>query len=331
MKKSQVHGSPLNVEDLARRVLSRERSALAQAITLLEGSAEEQRADQLRLLRALAPQSGRALRIGITGVPGAGKSTLIDALGLDFVKAGKRVAVLAIDPSSSISGGSILGDKTRMERLSREPAAFIRPSPTVGMLGGVGARTRETIVAVEAAGFDVILIETVGVGQSEIAVRSMVDCCLLLLLTGAGDELQSMKRGLMELADILLISKSDGVNAPAAERLALELRQAQPFLQSFTPQWTVPVLRASAVSGEGISEVAKAIEAFEVHARSQGAFELQRRAQAEQWFEERLTLELRRSFFAKSSARAQGYRSAKERLAQGLLSPVEAVEELLGS
>jgi LAO/AO transport system kinase len=233
------------------------RTALARAITLIESTRPDHRKQAGELLVELLPDSGNAYRIGISGVPGAGKSTLIESVGGRLTAAGHKVAVLAVDPSSSRSGGSILGDKTRMPRLAADPATFIRPSPTSGTLGGVATATRETIVLVEAAGYDIVLVETVGVGQSEIAVAGMVDCFLLLVMAGAGDSLQGIKQGVLELADVVAVNKADGPAEVAARRAARELTSALRLLRNPVP----PVLACSALTGAGLDEVWSAVEA----------------------------------------------------------------------
>src|ERR1700756_2338483 len=235
--------------ELARAVRDCDRRALARAITLVEPARSDHREDAVALLDELLPATGDAIRVGISGAPGAGKSTFIEALGVHLVDAGHRVAVLAVDPSSTRSGGSILGDKTRMEELSRRPEAFIRPSPSGGTLGGVARRTREALLLCEAAGHDVVLVETVGVGQSEVAVAGMVDVFVLLLAPGAGDELQGVKRGIVELAGIVVVNKADGDLAAAAERTAADYANALHFLRSRTEGWEVRVERASALLG----------------------------------------------------------------------------------
>jgi LAO/AO transport system kinase len=240
---------------LAEGVRRGDAAVLARAITLVESTSDRHAGTATELLQRLLPHGGESVRIGITGVPGVGKSTFIEALGLHLCGAGHRVAVLAVDPTSAISGGSILGDKTRMEQLSRHPAAYIRPSPSGGTLGGVTRKTRETIVLCEAAGYDVILVETVGVGQSEIAVRSMTDFFLLLALTGAGDELQGIKKGIVEMADGIVVTKADGDNVTAAEKLRLELGQVLRFLSPATAGWKPEVLQCSALEGSGIAGV----------------------------------------------------------------------------
>ncbi|HET6521615.1 MAG TPA: methylmalonyl Co-A mutase-associated GTPase MeaB, partial [Geminicoccaceae bacterium] len=248
------------LDDLGARIVRGDRRALARAITLIESSRADHQERAERLLEGLLPHTGNAVRVGISGAPGAGKSTFIEALGLRLTRAGgHKVAVLAVDPSSRRSGGSILGDRTRMQELSREPNAFIRPSPAGESLGGVARRTREAALACEAAGFDVVVIETVGVGQSETAVAEMVDTFLLLLAPGAGDELQGIKRGIVELADVVAVNKADGGLRAAAEVARAEYRGALRLLRPATPGWTPPALTCSALTGEGIDGVWRAV------------------------------------------------------------------------
>ena len=235
--------------ELAAGVLAGERTAIGRAITLVESTLPTHRADAAALLDELLPHSGDAHRVGITGVPGVGKSTFIEALGLQLTSAGHRVAVLAVDPSSSRSGGSILGDKTRMQELSVDPNAFIRPSPSAGTLGGVARATREAMVVLEAAGYDVVLVETVGVGQSETVVHAMVDIFVVLMLSGAGDELQGIKKGVLELADLLAVNKADGANVERAQQAAVDYRRALHLVQPAGQAWEPPVLTCSALDG----------------------------------------------------------------------------------
>jgi LAO/AO transport system kinase len=262
-----VTRSRLDVDAYAEGVLAGTRTVLGRAITLVESSKPGDEAPAQELLTKLLPHAGGAHRIGITGVPGVGKSTFIDALGTDLVAAGHRVAVLAVDPSSSRTGGSILGDKTRMSRLAVDPAAFVRPSPTSGTLGGVTRSTRETIVVVEAAGYDVVLVETVGVGQSETAVANMVDCFLLLMLARTGDELQGIKKGVLELADVIAVNKADGPHALDAEQAARELASALHLVTPLSATWSPAVLTCSAIEHRNIDGVWAQIEA---HRRSLG-------------------------------------------------------------
>ncbi len=269
--------------DLAGQVRAGDRRALARAITLIESTKIDHLGEGEALLEALLPHSGSSVRVGISGVPGVGKSTFIERLGLDLVGAGHKVAVLAVDPSSRVSGGSILGDKTRMEELSRHPAAFIRPSPTGGTLGGVARRTREAMLICEAAGFDVVIVETVGVGQSETAVAEMVDIFLLLLLPGGGDELQGIKKGIVELADVVVVNKADGDLAAAAERAAAEYHAALGLLRAPNPNWRPPVLRCSALTGAGIAEVWETVQEHKAVMEANGARAAKRSAQAGAW------------------------------------------------
>jgi LAO/AO transport system kinase len=240
-----------DIDDLARRLTAGDRAALARAITLVESRRTDHQAAARNLLQQLMPLTGRAQRVGITGVPGAGKSTVIETLGLRLTAEGHRVAVLAIDPSSGRTGGSILGDKTRMERLSVDPDAFIRPSPTGGALGGVARKTREAMLLCEAAGFDVVIVETVGVGQSETVVADMVDIFLVLLIPGGGDELQGIKKGVIELADMVVINKAD-IDPKLAERSARDYRAALHLLEPASPDWTPPVITVSGLRDEGV-------------------------------------------------------------------------------
>jgi LAO/AO transport system kinase len=286
-----------SVEELVDGVLSGNRGQLARAITLIESNAEQHFYKAQELLQKLLSHSGKSIRIGITGVPGAGKSTFIEAFGTYLCDLGLRIAVLAIDPSSSLSGGSILGDKTRMEQLSRNPRAFIRPSPTAGKLGGVHRKTREAMLICEAAGFDVILIETVGVGQSEVIIRDMVDFFMLLVLTGAGDELQGMKKGIMELADAVLVHKADGANKVKAEQTRKEYSRILHFLQPATKGWASKAYTCSSLTGEGIKEVWEVIKDFEEKGKSRGVFAERRKGQQRDWIYSLITDQLHYSFF----------------------------------
>ena len=278
---------------LAASVLAGERAALARAITLVESAAPQHQPHAQDLLFQLLPHSGDSIRIGVTGLPGAGKSSFIDALGCHLTAAGKRVAVLAIDPSSSLSGGSILGDKTRMERLSREAKAFIRPSPTGGILGGVAGKTREAVIVCEAAGYDVIIIETVGTGQSEISLRSLVDFFALLLITGAGDELQGIKKGVIELADALIINKADGDNISAAKAARAQYERSLAFVAPATPGWQTRAFTASSLNGDGISEIWRTIESFAAQTKASGSFQARRTSQRREWLQAAIETALR--------------------------------------
>jgi LAO/AO transport system kinase len=278
---------------LIEGVRSQNRTLLAQAITIIESNAPRHRPVAERILEALVPHSGQAVRVGITGVPGVGKSSFIEAFGLHLCETcQKKVAVLAVDPSSPVSRGSILGDKTRMEHLSRHPSCFIRPSPSGGTLGGVARKSRETMLLCEAFGFDVILVETVGVGQSETTVRSMVDFFLFLALTGAGDELQGIKKGIMELADTILVTKADGDNALRAQATRVEFERILHYLAPSTHGWSPKALSCSALTNTGIPEVWAAIEEFVDATHRAGAWEERRHRQAVDWvramIEERL-------------------------------------------
>lgn len=268
---------------LARGVLAGERRALARAITLIESTRPDHREAAEALMHDLLPHTGRSVRIGITGVPGAGKSTFIESFGLHVLAMGKKPAVLAVDPSSPRSGGSILGDKTRMEELSRDARAFIRPSPSGCTLGGVARRTREAMLVCEAAGFDVIVVETVGVGQSETAVADMVDMFLLVLVPGGGDELQGIKKGIVELADAIIVNKADGDLAAAAARAARDYKNALHLLAPASDQWTVPVLTCSALARSGIDEVWNTVGGFRDAMARTGALDARRAAQAHAW------------------------------------------------
>jgi LAO/AO transport system kinase len=286
-----------SIEELSAGVLKGERSMIARAITLIESNAGQHFHKAQELLQKLLPHTGRSIRIGITGVPGAGKSTFIEAFGMYLTSLGLKVAVLAIDPSSSISGGSILGDKTRMEQLARNPRAFIRPSPSAGKLGGVHRKTRESMLLCEAAGFDVILIETVGVGQSEVIIRDMVDFFMLLVLTGAGDELQGMKKGIMELADAIVVHKADGTNKPHAEKTKLEYNRILHFLQPATKGWQTKAYTCSSLAGEGIKEIWDVVSSFAKLGKANGIFEERRKGQQREWIDSLIADQLHYSFY----------------------------------
>ena len=272
--------APISAADLAGAVQAGDRRALAQAITLIESTKPEHRERAEALLGELDPHTGRSVRIGISGVPGVGKSTFIEALGLDLIGAGHRLAVLAVDPSSPRTGGSILGDKTRMEELSRCDDAFIRPTPAGGTLGGVARRTREAMLACEAGGFDVVIVETVGVGQSETTLADLVDMFVLLLAPGGGDGLQGIKRGIVEMADLVVVNKDDGDLAAAAERARRDYAGALALLKVTSPEWTPTVLKCSALTGRGIAEVWQAMERYRHRQTESGAIAERRSAQA---------------------------------------------------
>ena len=270
-------------QNLADAIRNGDRAALPRAITLLESTRTDHREQAQRLLLELLPDSGNAHRVGLTGVPGVGKSTTIESLGLHLIEQGHRVAVLAVDPSSTRTGGSILGDKTRMARLAVHPDAYIRPSPTSGTLGGVAKATRETVVLLEAAGFDVILIETVGVGQSEVAVANMVDTFVLLTLARTGDQLQGIKKGVLELADVVVVNKADGKYLSDARSAARELKSAIRLIYPRETLWRPPVLTMSATEGTGLTEMWETVERHRQVLTDAGEFEARRRAQQVDW------------------------------------------------
>ena len=271
------------IDELAAAVRSGDRSVLARAITLVESGRPDRREQAQHLLQALMPDAGSAMHVGITGVPGVGKSTAIEALGMHLVEQGHRVAVLAVDPSSTKTGGSILGDKTRMARLAVHPDAYIRPSPTSGTLGGVAKATRQTIVLLEAAGFGVILVETVGVGQSEVAVANMVDTFVFLTLARTGDQLQGIKKGVLELADIVVVNKADGEHAVEAQAAARELSGAMRLIHPRDSLWRPPVRTMSALEGTGLTELWETVLKHREVLTGAGEFEARRRAQQVDW------------------------------------------------
>ncbi len=312
----------------AEDVLSGKRRALGKAITLIESNKAEDEAAGQELLQSLLPHTGRSIRVGITGSPGVGKSTFIEALGMQLVQAGHRVAVLAIDPSSPVGGGSILGDKTRMEELSRQEAAFIRPSPAGNTLGGVARRTQESKLLCEAAGYDVIIIETVGVGQSEFQVASMVDFFLVLTLPSAGDELQGLKKGIMELADALVINKADGDTENVALRTQRQYASAV-HLFSHDAAWTPPVLTCSALQQRGVAEVWQTIERYVQEAQASGRYDARRASQRLQWFQG-LTQAFVESFLEQDPQARSLRHELQQQVSRGDISPYLAARRLVG-
>lgn len=315
-------------EEYAQGIRNGNRTILAQAITLVESNAKRHEEQAQAVINEILPYTGNSIRIGITGVPGAGKSTFIESFGSYLCEQGHRVAVLAVDPSSSVTGGSILGDKTRMETLARNKNAFIRPSPSGGTLGGVNRKTRETILLCEAAGFDVILVETIGVGQSEVVVRSMVDFFLLLVLTGAGDELQGMKKGVMELADAILINKADGDNRQRAKIARAEYNRILHYLQPATKGWSSKAYTASALYHEGMEEMWKIILRFVDTTKESGAFTERRNAQTKDWIHAMIKDYLETSFFSHPSIKTK-LPTLENKVVQGELNVTTAVKELI--
>ncbi len=319
--------SVANVSALARSIRAGDRATLARAITLIESKRADHRLNAHRLVQELLPATGQAVRLGITGAPGAGKSTTIDALGTYLTGLGHKVAVLAVDPSSSRTGGSILGDKTRMARLATDPKAFIRPSPSSGTLGGVAAKTRETMLVCESAGYDVVIVETVGIGQSETAVADMTDFFLVLMLPGAGDELQGLKKGIVELADMIAVNKADGDNIERAKVAAADYRGALNILAPRSPTWSPPVVTFSALTGNGIAQLWAQVLAHKEKMSATGELTERRREQQVKWMwtmlEERLTARLRSDPAVRSKLR-----QAEAQVAAGKLAPTLAVEEI---
>jgi LAO/AO transport system kinase len=320
----------LTPSEYVRGILSGDRLLLARAITLVESTLPAHRALAQEVMRQVLPHTGRSARIGITGVPGVGKSTFIEAFGAHLLQGGpeRRLAVLTIDPTSRISGGSILGDKTRMDALARHSRAFIRPSPAGLSLGGVAARTREAMLLCEAAGFDWIVVETVGVGQSETAVHDMCDLFMLLLLPGAGDELQGIKRGIVEMADLVAVNKADGPNAEPARLAAQHYRSALHFFPKKENDWAPEVLTCSALDRTGLEEVWSVVQRYLALARSNGSFDERRARQRRQWFTESLLNGLHDWFFALPHIRER-LGEMETAVAEGSVSPFWAAEELL--
>jgi LAO/AO transport system kinase len=316
------------IEDYVAGVLAGDRAILSRAITLIESQspAHEQKAQEV--LQRLLPHTGHARRIGITGVPGVGKSTFIEAFGCHLINQGHSVAVLTIDPTSKRSGGSILGDKTRMENLSRDLRAFIRPSPAGDGFGGVARRTRETMLLCEAAGFDLVLVESVGVGQSEVALRSMVDFFLLLLLPGAGDELQGIKRGIIEMADDIVVNKADGENRLRAEQARLEQHASLSCLQPATPGWKTEAALCSAQTGDGIPQVWQRMERFFSELEPKGVIAARRQQQAVDWLTDLIRDELQRRFNHHPRVQAR-FSELRKSLLRGEITVVSAARILL--
>jgi len=328
-RKRRPRRPELSIDAHVEGVLSGDRSRFARTITLVESISPEHRARAEAVLAQCLPHTGRSIRVGISGVPGAGKSTFIEALGMLLCNRGHKVAVLAVDPTSSRTGGSILGDKTRMEQLAREPNAFIRPSPSGGTLGGVAGKTRETLLLCEAAGYDVILVETVGVGQSEVSVRSMVDFFLVLQIAGAGDELQGIKKGIIELADAIVVNKADGDNVTRARTTAGEYNRVLHFLQPATPGWRPRAVTCSALHGEGVEAVWALFEEYLHLTQENGAFDRRRAAQAVEWLHS-LIEEALLEHFKRDADIAAALPEVERAVAEGRQPVTQAALELVG-
>lgn len=318
----------LTEDELVEGVIKGDRMILSRAITLIESNSPKHFAKAQRVLQRLLPRTGKALRIGITGVPGAGKSTMIESFGNMLCDGGHKIAVLTIDPTSSVTHGSILGDKTRMGTLSRRPEAFIRPSPAGGTLGGVARKSRETMLMCEAAGYDVILIETVGVGQSETTVRSMVDFFMLVVLTGAGDDLQGIKKGVMELADAIVINKADGDNLVRAKVARGEYERMIEFIRPATEGWPTHAYLASAVEKTGLAELWQVIQVFKKITSESGVFQKRRDSQLLDWMHAMIDEHLHNLFFGDAVIVGR-MPEIKEAVLSGIISPTQAVAELV--
>lgn len=324
------NSSVKDLDTLADNIAGGSRLQLARGITLLESTKESDKKIGQDILTKLLPKTGNCIRIGVTGVPGAGKSTFIESFGLMLANKGYQVAVLAIDPSSTLTGGSILGDKTRMEELSRHPNAFIRPSPSAGTLGGVHKKTRETMLLCEAAGYDVILIETVGVGQGETIVRGMVDYFMLLVLTGAGDELQGMKKGIMELTDGIVVHKNDGGNKPLVKKTVREYARILHMLQPASPGWTSKAQPVSSLERTGLEEVWETVLEFEKAMKDNNQWEIRRQHQTKDWFHSMIEDHLIDSFFSEQGRKRQ-VKDLEDRLLEGKMTVTSAIDSLFPS
>lgn len=319
----------VDVDDLARAVVDGSRPAVARAITLVESTHPDHRAKAHELLRILSPRTGQAFRVGISGVPGAGKSTFVDALGVKLIEEHQhRVAVVAVDPSSTRTGGSILGDRTRMANLANRPEAFVRPSPSAGHLGGVARATRESMLVLEAAGYDVVLVETVGVGQSEVAVAGMVDTFLMLQVARTGDMLQGIKRGILEMADVIAITKADGDNQAAARVAARELSIAMKLVTSENEKRRAPVLTCSSYTGEGLDEVWQAVLDHRAYLEEDGSLATRRQHQQRDWLWAMVREEVLSSLSASDAARQLGP-EVERQVAADEISAVEGAREIL--
>lgn len=319
----------LSVNEYFNGIKDKNITILSKAITLIESTNSTHQKIAEELIEKCLPYSGNSIRIGITGVPGVGKSTFIEALGNHLTETkNSKIAVLAVDPSSKKSGGSILGDKTRMNDLSSNKNAFVRPSPSAGTLGGVAKATRETIILCEAAGFDTILIETVGVGQSEIEVKSMVDFFLLLMLAGAGDELQGIKRGIMEIADAVIINKADGDNLTKAKLASREYKNALHLFPANSNNWIPKVTICSAIEKTGITDTWEIIESFKNQTISNGSFETNRKQQAKFWLEQTINDDLKTLFYENEKVKTQ-FTTIENKVIEGNISPFKAAKELL--
>lgn len=315
-------------QEIINELLSGNRAALGRAITLIESTLQKNQKDAQEIITACLPHSGKSIRIGITGVPGVGKSTFIESFGKHLTGLGKKVAVLAVDPSSERTGGSILGDKTRMNELAVDDLAFIRPSPTTGSLGGVARKTRESILICEAAGYEIILIETVGVGQSETAVHSMVDFFLLLMLAGAGDELQGIKRGIMEMADAIIITKADGNNIQNAKNAKMEYKRALHLFPPSENGWTPKVDICSSINKYNINGVWKIINEHQKWILPRGLKMQKREKQARYWLHESIEEKLKQNFYQKEGMKHK-IAQMEQAVVEGKLTPHQATQKLI--
>lgn len=325
--KGSKRGKPTS-EELAQGVISRNLTLLSRTITLIESNSQLHTKQAQEVLKLLLPRSGNSIRIAVTGSPGVGKSSFIESFGLYLCEHGHRVAVLAIDPSSTLTRGSILGDKTRMERLSRHKNSFIRPSPSGGALGGVARKTRETILVCESAGYDIILIETVGVGQSEVTVRTMADFFLLLLLPGAGDDLQGIKKGVVELADLLVVNKADGALENKAELTRQAYGNALQMLMPYTEGWLIKSLKCSSLNETGIEDIWTNVKDFEEYTKRTGIFDSRRQSQMLNWFRTMLDEEVLARFYGNLHI-SNKIQEIRNDIMAGAITPTAAVEELL--
>ncbi len=316
-----------NIQEYTDGILSSNITYVSKAITLVESTKHEHQEQAQQIINAIIKHSGKSFRLGITGVPGVGKSTFIESFGLEVIERGHKLAVLAIDPSSQLSKGSILGDKTRMEQLSMHPKAFIRPSPSSGSLGGVARKTKESIIICEAAGYDYILVETVGVGQSETAVHQLTDFFLLLMLAGAGDELQGIKRGIMEMADGMVITKADGSNADKAKLARAEYARALHLFPPTESNWIPEVLTCSSTENKGIKEVYDMIDKYKHHTTINHFFETKRIHQTKQWLHQTINNTLIDHFYADPKIKAEILKIEKQ-LEQNLINPYQAAMDL---